>query len=75
LTHLAWEWEGNDVIVPPEEGNSEIGILGMGATDDKDVCIVQTFSLQFFHSQLLEHFDILYRQNKIKWPSRNGQLK
>ena len=28
--------------------------------------------LGFFHSRLVEHFDILFKQNKIQWPARRG---
>ena len=28
--------------------------------------------LGFFHSRLVEHFDILFKQNKIHWPARRG---
>ena len=28
--------------------------------------------LGFFHSRLVDHFDILFKQNKIQWPARRG---
>jgi hypothetical protein len=50
---------------------------GMGVENDvnpeqKRIRAVRKLSLQFFRSKLVEHFDILFKQNQIKWPSRNG---
>jgi hypothetical protein len=32
-------------------------------------------SLSFFRVKLIEHFDILWRQNKLEWPLRNKAQK
>jgi hypothetical protein len=36
---------------------------------------VPRLSYGYFRSRLVEHFDILSTQNKIKWPSRLGSKK
>ena len=28
-----------------------------------------------FRRRLIEHFDILWRQGKVQWPSRNGNVE
>ena len=33
---------------------------------------VRNMTLEKFRSKLVEHFDILWKQNKIQWPSRTG---
>jgi len=30
------------------------------------------FTVRLFKSKLIEHFDILWKQNKIVWPSRRN---
>jgi hypothetical protein len=71
---------GNDVIVP-EEGcsnasahdNCDSSTLGMGTMDDRGVHIhCSKVESSILRSRLVEHFDILDRQNKIKWPPRTG---
>jgi hypothetical protein len=32
--------------------------------------IVRKLSLPYFRDRLVKHFDILFRQNKIKWPTQ-----
>ena len=34
--------------------------------------IVKDIPLEFFRDRLVEHFDILFREHHIKWPSRTG---
>jgi hypothetical protein len=36
---------------------------------------VPNLSFEYFRGRLVEHFDILFIQNKIKWPSRLGPKK
>ena len=42
--------------------------------DRHQVQLVCHISLDFFHGCLVEHFDILFKQGKIHWPSRTGIL-
>ena len=42
-------------------------------TLDGDVRIVKDLGLGYFRSRLVEHFDILFQQNKIEWPARRGK--
>jgi hypothetical protein len=46
--------------------------LGIDASDDRGIWVIHKLSLQFFCSRLVEHFDIIYKQNRINWPSRAG---
>jgi hypothetical protein len=39
--------------------------------ETRNVRRVWKLSLPFFRGKLIEHFDILWRQNKIEWPLRN----
>lgn len=41
-------------------------------SDEDNAIPVSKLSLVLFKSKLIEHFDILWKQNKIKWPSRTG---
>ena len=40
---------------------------------DGEVRIVRKIGLGFFRSRLVEHYDILWQQNKIVWPSSRKQ--
>ena len=37
-----------------------------------EVRVVKDLDLGFFRSRLVEHFNILWKQGKITWPSRRG---
>jgi hypothetical protein len=37
------------------------------------VCIVRKLTNEQFRSRLVEHFNILYQKNEIKWPRRLGK--
>ena len=44
-------------------------------SDEENVNVeipVDTLKLDYFRQKLIEHFDILWKQGKIKWPSRTG---
>ena len=41
--------------------------------DSEEVRKVADLGLGYFRSRLVEHFDILFKQNKIKWPARRGE--
>jgi hypothetical protein len=34
--------------------------------------VVRKLHRDYFRRKLVEHFDILWRQNKIQWPKRHG---
>ena len=67
---------GNDVnrddsaSSDPSDGDGSA--LEIGASEQRGIRVVCKLSLQFFRSKLVEHFDIIFKQNRIKWPSRNG---
>jgi len=42
-------------------------------TDCIELRPVSELGLGFFRSRLVEHFDILFKQNQIQWPTRRGQ--
>jgi hypothetical protein len=52
-------WSQGQQRIPPEH--------------EGPVRVVRNLSLQFFRSKLVEHFDILWSQRRIVWPSRRGQ--
>ena len=54
----------------PSDGDGSA--LEIGASEQRGIRVVRKLSLPFFRSKLVEHFDILFKQNRIKWPSRNG---
>jgi hypothetical protein len=67
---------GDDHISPGDDD-------GEGDDDNNDISgneptpstggirVVRTLRQDYFKRKLIEHFDILFRQNKIKWPSRS----
>jgi hypothetical protein len=58
----------NDGGEEEEEHVGEIPATG----DRRSVRIIRKLSLPYFRDKLVQHFDILFRQNKIKWPTRMG---
>jgi hypothetical protein len=60
-----------DIVAPDNQSNddtsSEDPVVG-----SQGVRYVPKLSYNFFRSRLVEHFDIRFHQNKIKWPSRLG---
>jgi hypothetical protein len=54
-----------DDLAPPCQGTEP-------ATDDKSIRVVRKLHRDYFRRKLVEHFDILWRQNKIQWPKRHG---
>jgi hypothetical protein len=54
----------------PSDGDGST--LEIDASEQRRIRAVRKLSIQFFRSKLVEHFDILFKQNQIKWPSRNG---
>ena len=40
-----------------------------------DVRVVKNMSMFDFRRRLIEHFNILWRQGKVKWPSRTGVVE
>jgi hypothetical protein len=54
-----------------EESNSDEAKEHVGENpaigDHRSVHIVHKLSLPYFRDRLVQHFDILFRQNKIKW--------
>ena len=46
-----------------------------GPAEQSDVRVVNEIGLGYFRRKLVEHFDILWRQNRIKWPSRRNRQR
>ena len=40
-------------------------------TDSEEVRVVRKLSFNYFWERLIEHFDILFKNKKIVWPTRN----
>ena len=57
---------GNDATRDLQINWEEIEVLA------SDPIPVRSLSLTTFRERLVEHFDILWRANKIRWPSRGG---
>ena len=57
-------------LVPDPNDNFNIEVLTKNI--DTVRVVRHLVSLQFFKSKLIEHFDILWKQNKIVWPSRRN---
>jgi hypothetical protein len=53
-------------------GEEEEHVGEIPAHGDRSIRIVRKLSLPYFRDKLVKHFDILFRQNKIKWPTRMG---
>lgn len=57
------------------QGNFEQDQTGPNSPDQLSVRIVKDLSQPYFRSKLVDHFDILWRQGKIVWPSRHKAKK
>jgi hypothetical protein len=67
---------GNDRdIVTPDDPSDDDIISEDPVVGSVGVRYVPRLSYGYFRSRLVEHFDILFTQNKIKWPSRLGSKK
>jgi hypothetical protein len=73
---------GDDVVRGTEVRNSDVLLENMMEEDedenkmdtgDGEVRNVRDLSLSFFRSRLVEHFDILFKRNEIKWTKRRGR--
>ena len=67
---------GEDEVDPGYSVLLDHGMDGAGPDETEpgsEVRVVNTLGLGFFRSRLVEHFDILWQQNAIKWPSRRGR--
>jgi hypothetical protein len=64
----------NDVVTRenPDEVEKQIENIHDNAAD-RNVWVVRNLSMDYFRDRLIEHFDLLWQENKIKWPSRRGQ--
>ena len=73
---------GNDF--DPLAGSPEQASPEQGTTDgepaahveentEESTVFVHKLRLETFRKRLVEHFDILFTQNKVKWPSRTGE--
>jgi hypothetical protein len=62
---------GSDVIRDSSAGDMEIDGEDppIGAPGAR---IVRKLSQDYFRTRLVEYFDILFKKNRIQWPSRTG---
>ena len=44
----------------------------ISSTDDRSVCLVGNLGLGFFRNRLVEHYVILFKQNRLVWPEKRG---
>jgi hypothetical protein len=42
--------------------------------DDIEAIVVRHMPFDKFRQKLVKHFDILFRENKLQWPSRCGRI-
>lgn len=65
---------GSDVHEPAKDDASDDDEDGDLLVMDEVRC-VRKLGLGFFRRKLVEHFDILWKQNKVKWPQRRGRIQ
>ena len=41
--------------------------------DEEEVRVVRNLSLEFFRSRLVEHFNIMFRHQRLRWAKRRGK--
>jgi hypothetical protein len=67
---------GNDYIIDDYDDDDQLDNNTINNNNDdqhiKLVCDMPCFE---FREKLINHFDILFQQNKIKWPTRNGIIE
>ena len=63
---------GNDIAHGQEVHPRDLDevVERMSSIDDGHVRIVGNLGLGFFRNRLVEHFDILFTQNRLVWPER-----
>ena len=54
------------------DSNSETAEDNMGGDPDAECIPVRLVPFEVFRQRLVEHFDILFSTQKLKWPSRSG---
>ena len=50
--------------------NLRVDIEATGVLNDEPIP-VRSLALSSFRERLVEHFDIMWRANQVKWPTRN----
>jgi len=55
--------------------NFNIEVITKNADTVRVVAPAFKFTVRLFKSKLIEHFDILWKQNKIVWPSHRNVAK
>jgi len=65
------ETHGGDQGEDEEERSEQLPHAAVSCDDNHHIRIVRQLPFNYFRSRLVEHFDILFMQNKIQWPSRN----
>ena len=54
-----------------DESNENEDNNDTGDDDSEEVRVVGKLSFNYFRERLIEHFDILFKNKKIVWPTRN----
>ena len=67
---------GNDIIYDYDyDDNESIDDNTGNNNNDLDSKLVHQMNCFEFRKKLINHFDILFQKNEIKWPSRNGPIE
>ncbi|CAB9517408.1 Plant transposon protein [Seminavis robusta] len=70
LRHQRGEVEDNEQE-PMDNTKDDDHLLGLSQRYSVDGCVlVNSLAYDEFRNRLVEHFDIMFRKNRVKWPSR-----
>ena len=64
------DFSPTDEIHPVDLDNEDV--YDDDAISGENIRQTSELGLGYFRSRLVEHFDILFKQNKIQWPARRG---
>jgi hypothetical protein len=69
--------ENENISMATKTDSNDINKVNVNEVDMEDylylhVRSVRNFSMVFYRERLIEHFDILWQQQKIKWRSQRG---
>ena len=67
---------GTDRVAHQAENDEDAFYTHAGLTyspGDGQVRVIRELDFDYFRARLVEHFDILFKQQKIVWPTRNKQ--
>jgi DDE superfamily endonuclease len=64
------QWEEQDQLINEENDEQDNVVPGIIRYNDQGAIVVNSLGYQDFRNRLVEHFDILYRQCRVRWPQR-----